>query len=643
MAQLIDGLLEGEGSEAFATACHETTGGNPFLLVELLAAAREQGVRGATDEAEAIRRLGPESVTRAVLLRLRRMSAIAVEVARAVALLGAAAELRYVAAFADIPVDQAAEAVDALVQVGILDYGRRLDFAHPILREAVYADLAPAARSFGHKRAAALLRERGAAPELVAAQLVASDPDRDPSVVTWLMEIADEMFARGSPASAIAYLERALAEPPEPDALAEVVYALGYALHLVEPPTARVGELLREALQHTTDTRRRAEIMHMLGRALAVEGQGDAALRTFDDAIEEVREVDPRFAFELEVERIGGGIMWPDFYEESVARLDRLSRPLEGRDAAECTLLGALAFIALGRGEPASVVAELADRALRSGALVDALGSVGSMGGVRHGFVAYLQAVNALMYAERFDAVARYAAHGTEVARQDASLVEFVTVAATRSIIALKIGAVLEAETQGRAAIAATQHFDFPITKPLYVGALVDVLVEQSALEEAESLLKSRDLLGDALGYTVFNSPFLMRANLRFAQGRTREGLKDVLTAGDRELSSGVAGPKRSHPMALNGRNGVHGTGPARGGAPARARRARHLARVRCSPPARGRPAGSRSRRRWYDRDGATARVDRRSLRIARATGARAIPDRLRGRPSACAPAHRST
>ena len=234
--------------------------------------------------------------------------------------------------------------------------------------------------------------------------------------------------------------------------------------------------------------------------------------------------------------------MWPDFYEESVARLDRLSRPLEGRDAAECTLLGALAFVALGRGEPASVVAELADRALRSGALVDALGSVGSMGGVRHGFVAYLQAVNALMYAERFDAVARYAAHGTEVARQDASLVEFVTVAATRSIIALKIGAVLEAETQGRAAIAATQHFDFPITKPLYVGALVDVLVEQSALEEAESLLKSRDLLGDALGYTVFNSPFLMRANLRFAQGRTREGLKDALTAGDRELSSGIAG-----------------------------------------------------------------------------------------------------
>lgn len=548
VTQLIDGMVEGERSEAFDAACHETTGGNPFLLVELLAAAREQGLRRAGDEAGEIRRLGPESISRAVLLRLRRTSETAVEVARAVALLGAAAELRYVAAFADISIEQAAEAVDVLVQVGVLDYGRRLDFAHPILREAVYADLAPAARSFGHRRAAALLRERRAAAELVAAQLVASDPDRDPNVVTWLVEIADEMFARGSPASAIDYLERALLEPPGPEALPEVQYSLGYALHLVEPPTARVCELLSAALQHTNETRRRAEIMHVLGRALAVEGRSDLAFGVWDDAIKEVGEVDPEFAFELEVERIGSGIMWPQFCEESEARLQRLRRPLEGRDTAECTVLGALAILALWRGEPASTVAELADRALRGGALVGSLGSVGSLGGFRHGFTAYLQSLFALLYADRFEAVAQYAAYGTEIARQQASLIEFATVAAVRSIIALRTGAVLEAETHARAAIAATERFDVPLTKALYVGALVDVLVEQNALEEAESLLQSRDLLGDALGYSVFNLPFLMRANLRFAQGRLREGLEDVLVARDRELSTAIISRTRSAP-----------------------------------------------------------------------------------------------
>ena len=548
VAQLIDGVLEGEGSEVFAAACHETTGGNPFLLVELLAAAREQGLRGAGDQAEEIRRLGPESISRAVLLRLRRTSETAVGVARAVAVLGAAAELRYVAAFVDISVEQAAEAVDVLVQVGILGYGRRLDFAHPILREAVYADLAPAARSFGHKRAAALLRERRAAPELVAAQLVASDPDRDPKVVTWLVEIADEMFARGSPASVIPYLERALVEPPGPEALPEVLYSLGYALHLVEPPTARVCELLRAALQHTTDTRRRAEIMHVLARALAVEGHKDASFRVWDEAIEEVGEVDPEFAFELEVERIGSGIMWPEYCEESEARLQRLRRPLEGRNTADCTVLGALAILAIWRGEPASTAAELADRALRSGALIGSLGSVGSMGGVRHGFTAYLQALFAILYADRFEEAAQYAARGTEVARRHVSLVEFVTVAAIRSIIALRTGAVLEAETQARAAVAATEHLDVPLTKPLHVGVLVDVLVELGALEEAESLLESRDLLGEALGYSVFNLPFLMRAKLRFAQGRTQEGLEDVLLARDRERSTAIIAGVRSAP-----------------------------------------------------------------------------------------------
>ncbi len=543
VAQLIDGMLAGERSEEFATVCHETTGGNPFLLVELLAAAQEQGIGRAGDQAAEIRRLGPESITRAVLLRLRRTSDTAVEIARAVALLGAAAELRYVAALADISVEQAAEAVDVLVRVGILDYGRRLDFAHPILREAVYGDLAPGARSFGHKRAATLLRERHAAPELVAAQLVASDPDRDPNVVMWLVEIADEMFARGSPGSAIAYLERALVEPPGPEALPEVLHSLGYALHLVEPPTARVGQLLRSALEYTTDTRRRAVIMHLLGRALAAEGRSDVAFGVWDDAIEEVGEVDPEFAFELEVERIGGGIMWPEYCEESEARLRELRRPLEGGNTAECTVLGALAVLAIGRGEPADTVGQLADRALRSGALVDSLGSVGSMGGVRHGFTAYIQALFALLYADRFEAAAQYAEHGAEVARRQASVVEFVTFGAVRSIIVLRTGAVLEAETHGRAAIAATERFDVPLTKPLYVGALVDVLVEQNALEEAESLLESRDLLGEALGYSAFNLPFLMRANLRFAQGRAREGLEDVLVARDREISSPLAGP----------------------------------------------------------------------------------------------------
>src|SRR5947208_513199 len=71
--------------------------------------------------------------------------------------------------------DAAAEAADALVAAGVLEPGRPLSFAHPLLRAAVYGDTPAARRAARHARAAELLRIEGAEPERIAAHLVATD------------------------------------------------------------------------------------------------------------------------------------------------------------------------------------------------------------------------------------------------------------------------------------------------------------------------------------------------------------------------------------------------------------------------------------------------------------------------------------
>ena len=70
---------------AFAAACHELSGGNPFMLTELLREASRARVEPDADGARRLGALVPEGLARAVLPRLRMLGADAVGVARAVA------------------------------------------------------------------------------------------------------------------------------------------------------------------------------------------------------------------------------------------------------------------------------------------------------------------------------------------------------------------------------------------------------------------------------------------------------------------------------------------------------------------------------------------------------------------------------
>ena len=213
-AELVSGTLGGDPSPAFQDACRELTGGNPLLLRGLLAGLAAEGVKGTDAEVPHLRRLTPASVSRTVLLRLGRMPAAVLTAARAIAVLGTAATAERAGRLACLDGDASAEAIGALMAEGFIEGEQALRFVHPLVRSAIYQDMAPPLRQRWHKRAARMLDERDAASAEVAVHLLVAAATGDAWVVDRLRLAAADARSRGAPDVAIQCLERALAEPP---------------------------------------------------------------------------------------------------------------------------------------------------------------------------------------------------------------------------------------------------------------------------------------------------------------------------------------------------------------------------------------------------------------------------------------------
>ena len=199
---------------AFTRACAEVTDGNPFLATELLRALRADGIAPTASAVAQVRSLVPDSVLRAVLVRLARLGEPAELLAKAVAVLGNRAPMRQARLLAGLDAAPAEQAADALARAHILAPGEPLRFSHPLIATSVYADIPAFARARAHRRAADLLAADGAAPDVVVAQLLLTRPDGDQRTVATLREAAARALTRGDPSAAAHLLQRALAEPP---------------------------------------------------------------------------------------------------------------------------------------------------------------------------------------------------------------------------------------------------------------------------------------------------------------------------------------------------------------------------------------------------------------------------------------------
>jgi predicted ATPase len=195
--ELVQRRLGPGADEAFVLACHAATGGNPLLLDQLLSSLVADSVQPNADHVSLVRNIGSRAVSRTVLGRLGHLPGEAVDVARAVAVLGDRADLPAIAALAGLDEPEVGAAADGLVGADILRPHVPLAFVHPLVRDADYEDLPPARRELQHAKAAGILRDAGATAEHVAAHALLTSGRGHAWIVDALLDAARTATRRG--------------------------------------------------------------------------------------------------------------------------------------------------------------------------------------------------------------------------------------------------------------------------------------------------------------------------------------------------------------------------------------------------------------------------------------------------------------
>jgi DNA-binding CsgD family transcriptional regulator len=521
--------LSASADETFCAACHAETGGNPLLLRELVRAIADEGLVPIEANVPRLHALAARAGSRAVSLRLSRLTAAATALARAVAVLGDDADPHQAAALADLDESTAAEASAALARVDILRPQAPLGFVHPLIGTAVYETLSSLDRDAGHARAARLLAEAGAEPERVAAHLLRAPPAGDSQVVATLREAAHRAGSRGSSESAVAYLRRALAERPSPDERAKLLLELGSAETQVDGDAAI--EHLQEAHELSASPVERARVALLLGRQLFLL-RGDEADAVFIEALDELSGADAELERLLEAGLITNDLFSPSLHGSALERLERV----RGRPAAETIgeklLLSLLAYHDARAGAPADDIVPLVRRALADGKLVR-----GNVSG------ALFAICTVLAMADLNEVLSVYDDLLAEAHRRG-SVFAFAAVKVFRSQALVWRGDLAGAETDAREALAAAAAWGASARFSGHGAAfLADALMEQGKLDEAEAALARADF-----GGALPDSARLLylrdsSARLRLLRGDLEGGLAEMLDAGRRFESVGSRNP----------------------------------------------------------------------------------------------------
>jgi DNA-binding CsgD family transcriptional regulator len=526
IGRLVRRGLAGEPHPRFVRACHDATRGNPLYAQELLAALRERGVEPTSAAAADVREIGPRSVTTLVLGRLAALGPAAERVARVAALLGDDADAELVRGVADLPGGELAEAARLLAQADLVRIEPRVRFVHPVSRAAIVAALETGERSALARAAADLLAARGDV-EGEAGQLLAVLPAGDPGTVRTLRHASARALGRGAPEAAVTLLQRALVEPPPPAEEARVLHELGMAELRTHASVAPVH--LSAALDLTPPGPDRVRLADDLARALHNLNRSDEAAQVAEAALAE-----PGAAGAPARERLAARAVELARFVPDGAALERRIAPAVAAiedPTLRARVRGVHAYGAMLANAPAADVAAEARRALHDGALTGHTAD-GSM----PGFLACM----ALAAAGDADGAAREIELALEAARRRGSVVSYTGALSIRARLRIMRGDLRAAEADAR---ELEDLGDEGLGRDYVAGWLLESLVGQGRLEEAEAVIASGALAGDVPDRIVFNAGLHARGLLRLAQGRRHEALADIELCGLRQEAAGVASP----------------------------------------------------------------------------------------------------
>ena len=481
-AMLAEGLGE-EVDRRFCAACHEATGGNPLLLRELVRALETERVRPRATEVGRVRGIGAIAVGPAVSRRLGSLGDRAGAVAQAVAVLGEGVRRDDLAGTAAVRLVELEEVLGALANAGIVRSGERVSFVHPLVAEAVRASLTPRDSARLHERAVRTLSERGARPWELAPHVVAGGERAHPGAVGLLQEAARWALAAGAPEAAVTYLSRALPELDPSEDPAPLLLELGEARRQAGDPGARAD--LERAIELARDVRTRARARIALSLVLVAAAEHARSIEILDEGLDEIAAEDPELAERMEghllsnIEVVGPGLVrLPRRIGERVnqARSARKSRDtVAGR-----LVLCALTYEEMVGGGAARDVVTLAEQALANDELLLTEGPA---------CLPLYRSVVALDVCDEMEAAAAICTRAMAEARRLGSPTAFVWASAWRTSAYGRLGRLLEAEADARAALDSGDRYLSGYGIQIVRAWLAECLTEQGRLDDARAEL----------------------------------------------------------------------------------------------------------------------------------------------------------
>jgi DNA-binding CsgD family transcriptional regulator len=284
--------------EAVSRRLSEITHGNPLALVELVRVLAPDQLAGRDPLPETVS-LG-DRLERPFLERASGLSADA----RRLLLVAAAepsGELGLLADAAGVP--DIAGALEEVERSTLASYdGRRLSFAHPLARSAIYTDAGARECQEVHQRLADALAERGTEDRAVwhraAAALGADDALADA-----LVAVAERAQARSGHAAAAAAYERAADLSSSSGRRVEALTAAADAASLAGQP-ARARLLVQRAEPDASTPVQRGRLLALQARAASRNGEVEQAHRLFLSAAELVGSEVAAEALELLAEAV---------------------------------------------------------------------------------------------------------------------------------------------------------------------------------------------------------------------------------------------------------------------------------------------------------------------------------------------------
>jgi DNA-binding CsgD family transcriptional regulator len=511
-----------DADEAFCRACSRVTGGNAFLLTELLGQVEVEHQPPDANTAARLDELAPESVLNAVLVRLAGLPDDARAVARAVAVLGDGAPVEQVARLSGLTMRQTFRGADALAARQLFHPGAPLAFVHPLIMAAVKASMSPLDRAAAHRRAAMILTAAGSPDEQVAAHLLAAPAESDPRAVESLRAAARNALTRGAAESAVRILRRALAEKPAAEVYPHVLAELAEAESAAGLPGA--VERLEDAMRVVDAAPRRAKLALAQGLALHGQQRFAEAAEVLAGALSDIDARDRDQAEELEAAYVAAALFVPERREDARRRAETLEQQIKGEPTpAQRRAVAHLALDAGMRGEDRATVLRLAEVAWPgAGPDTDPVD-----------LLTWPMLTGALLFADELERDLELCDAWLEAARAhaiDAPSDAYLLANFCRAWPLYATGRITEAATAALAALDAEGPGSHGYVRTAY-GMIACCQIETGQLEQAETALSIIDhpdvSENPELGFLLD-----VRAQLRLAQLRPGDALNDALAAG---------------------------------------------------------------------------------------------------------------